>query len=127
MSRLGAVALLATLRALPIAGQAVLALAAGPSEEGVIAVTLSEHFFGGALTTAMFAFMMAEVDRRIGGTHFTALAAVEATGKAPAGFLSGVIARQLGYAGVFAFAAIVSVAFLGWIVPMRRAARCNDR
>lgn len=82
MAVLSAVALTAALRALPLAGQCLLALA-GASDAGVLAVTLSEHFFGGALTTAMFAFMMSQVDRRIGGTHFTALAAVEVLGKSP--------------------------------------------
>lgn len=117
---LGAVALTAALRALPVAGQWALA-AFGPTAAGVIAVTTAEHFFGGALTTAMFAFMMSRVDRRIGATHYTALATVEVLGKAPAGILSGVLARAVGYPGVFAIATLLSVAFLGLLFPVRRA------
>jgi MFS family permease len=119
---LGAVALTASLRALPLAGQCLLAIT-GATDEGVIAVTLSEHFFGGALTTTMFAFMMSQVDRRIGGTHFTALAAVEVLGKSPASLLSGVLARQLGYAGVFGVASALSLLFLAALLPMRAAMR----
>lgn len=117
-----AIAIVASLRALPIIGQAWLAWT-GPTDHGVIAVTLAEHFFGGALTTLMFAFMMSQVDRRIGATHYTALASVEALGKAPSGLLSGVIARALGYPGTFALAFVISLAFLALIVPMRRAQR----
>ena len=112
--------LTAALRALPVAGQWALA-AFGPTAAGVIAVTTAEHFFGGALTTAMFAFMMSRVDRRIGATHYTALATVEVLGKAPAGILSGVLARAVGYHGVFAIATLLSVAFLGLLFPVRRA------
>jgi PAT family beta-lactamase induction signal transducer AmpG len=117
-----AIAFAALLRALPILGQAWLAWR-GPTDETVIAVTLGEHFFGGVLTTLMFAFMMSQVDRRIGATHFTALASVEAIGKAPGGLLSGVLARALGYTGTFALAFVLSLAFLGLLVPLRRYAK----
>lgn len=119
---LSALAVAAGLRALPMIGQWALA-AFGVSDAGVIAVTITEHFFGGALTTTMFAFMMSRVDRRIGATHYTALATVEVLGKTPASLLSGVLARHLGYAGVFGVGAILSIAFLGLIVPLRRAER----
>ncbi|MGE0788823.1 MAG: MFS transporter [Sandaracinaceae bacterium] len=117
-----ALALAALLRAGPIVGEWALATY-GTSDASVIAVTCAEHFFGGALTTVMFAFMMSQVDRSIGATHYTALATVEVLGKAPAGLLSGVIARHLGYAGVFGIGAILSVAFLGLLVPVARAQR----
>lgn len=116
---LAAVTLTASLRAAPLAAQYVLAVT-GPNDQGVIAVTITEHLFGGALTTAMFAFMMSQVDRRIGGTHFTALAAVEVAGKSPS-LLSGVLAARLGYAAVFGIAALLSVLFLVTLIPMRRA------
>ncbi len=118
-SVLNAVAGLALLRAAPMAGQCALALW-GATGSGVIAVTLGEHFAGGAVTTAMFAFMMSQVDRRIGATHYTALATVEVLGKTPASLLSGVLTGWLGYAGVFGTAAGLSVAFLGLLVPLRR-------
>ena len=64
------------LRAVPVAGEWWLSTVT-PTEGKVIAVTSAEHFFGGALTTAMFAFMMSRVDRQIGATHYTVLAAIE--------------------------------------------------
>lgn len=114
-----AVGITAALRALPIVAQWALAVV-GPTDETVIAVTCTEHFFGGAITTAMFAFMMSRVDRRIGGTHFTAFATVEVLGKMPAGLLSGVIAEQLGYAGTFGAGAVLSLVFLFLLVPLHR-------
>ena len=53
-----------------------------------------EELTGGGLTTAMFAFMMGRVDRRIGATHYTVLAGVEVLGKSPGGLLSGVPALR---------------------------------
>ena len=61
-----------------------------------------EELCGGALTTAMFAFMMSRVDRRIGATHYTLLAGVEVFGKAPGGLMSGVVAQRIGFQGTFA-------------------------
>ncbi|WP_244237494.1 hypothetical protein [Corallococcus llansteffanensis] len=46
------------LRLLPLAGRWLLTQA-GVSDAGVLDVTLCEEFFGGALTTVMFAFMIA--------------------------------------------------------------------
>lgn len=116
-----AVAIAAALRALPMLGQWAIAVT-GPTEANVIAVTCTEHFFGGVLTTTMFAFMMSRVDREIGATHYTALATVEVAGKAPAGLLSGVLATRVGYAGVFGIGAGLAVAFLGLLIPIRRIA-----
>lgn len=81
------------------------------SRASLEAATLAEAFFGGALTTAMFAFMMRHVDRRIGASHFTLLAAVEVLGKAPAGLASGALADVLGYSPVFVLGAALSIAF----------------
>jgi PAT family beta-lactamase induction signal transducer AmpG len=61
-----------------------------------------EELTGGGLTTAMFAFMMGRVDRRIGATHYTLLAGVEVFGKMPGGLLSGVLADAVGFAWTFA-------------------------
>ncbi len=118
---LRAIAIAAALRAVPVFGEWWLVFQA-PTPEQVIAVTCAEHFFGGALTTAMFAFMMSQVDRRIGGTHYTALAVVEVAGKSPAAWASGVVADAWGYGGVFAAAALISVAYLGLLVPVFRVA-----
>lgn len=119
---LGAVGLTASLRIVPTIGLWALATF-GTSDAAVLGVTLSEHFFGGALTTAIFAFMMSQVDRSIGGTHYTALATVEVLGKSPASLLSGVLARHLEYAGVFAASAVLSTLFLALLFPLRRALR----
>ncbi|MCB9744278.1 MAG: MFS transporter [Alphaproteobacteria bacterium] len=124
---LRAVGIAATLRVLPELGQLGLAVAAGAggplAEVGVIAVTCGEHFFGGLLTTAMFAWMMSQVDRRIGGTHYTVLASVEVLGKLGAGFVSGRIAASLGYVGVFGLGVGLGVAYLALLWPLSRAPR----
>lgn len=83
-----------------------------PSPHAILVVTLAEHAFGGLLTTAMFAWMMARVDRRIGASHFTVLAAVEVIGKAPASWLSGVLADAAGYGPTFLTGVLLSVAFV---------------
>ena len=84
-------------------------------------MTCFEHLFGGALTTAMFAYMMSRVDRRIGATHYTLLAAVEVWGKLPAAWLSGFIAARASYATLFAVATVLSVAFLALLAPLARS------
>jgi hypothetical protein len=84
----------------------------------LIGVTCAEEFTGGALTTAMFALMMSTVDRQIGATHFTALAAVEVAGKAPGGLLAGPLVDRVGFGATFLVAlglaaiAFVSLAYL---------------
>ncbi|HZI08262.1 MAG TPA: MFS transporter, partial [Archangium sp.] len=80
MPVLGALALASCLRVFPLGWEWWLALQ-GPTQTGVIAITAAENFFGGMLTTAMFAFMMSRVDRRIGATHYTLLASIEVLGK----------------------------------------------
>lgn len=118
-----AVAITAVLRMLPLVGEWLLAVSGRPSEGAVVAVTLAENFFGGALTTAMFAFMMSRVDRSIGATHFTLLASVEVIGKSPGSWLSGPLAEAYGYAPVFALGVLLSAAFLALLWPVRTAAR----
>ena len=113
----------AVARALPVAGEWWLTQV-DPTPERILAVTCFEHLFGGALTTAMFAYMMSRVDRRIGATHYTLLAAVEVWGKLPAAWLSGFIAARASYATLFAVATVLSVAFLALLAPL---ARSRDR
>ncbi|MEM9692271.1 MAG: MFS transporter [Myxococcota bacterium] len=123
---LRALAATACARIVPLVG--MLALGHGVDVSGdvssimVIAAMSAEHFFGGALTTVMFAFMMSQVDPRIGATHFTLLASVEVLGKTPTGLLSGVAADALGYTAPFAAAVILSVVYLLVLVPLRREA-----
>jgi MFS transporter, PAT family, beta-lactamase induction signal transducer AmpG len=115
-------AVTACLRALPLAGMLWLALG-GPAAltaDSIIAVTVAENFFGGALTTCMFAYMMSRVDPRIGATHFTLFATVEVVGKMVAGLGAGWVGDRLGYVPVFSLAVALSVAFIGLLVPMAR-------
>jgi PAT family beta-lactamase induction signal transducer AmpG len=119
LTLLGAVGVTALLRSISMLGQWYLA-AAGPTPLAIIGVTIAEHFFGGALTTAMFAFMMSRVDRSVGATHYTVLASVEVLGKSPGGWFSGVFAERLGFSRLFALGAALSFVFLILLWPLRR-------
>ena len=117
-----AVGVAAVFRALPVAGEWWLSVVE-PTEARVVAVTCAEHFFGGALTTALFAFMMSRVDKRIGATHYTLLAAVEVWGKQPAAMVSGWITDATSYPFIFGLAFVLSVAYLLLLVPLSRRER----
>ncbi len=119
---LEAVGIAAALRAIPVAGEWWLSLVE-PTPHRVLTVTCFEHLFGGALTTAMFAFMMGRVDRRIGATHYTLLATIEVWGKLPAAWASGYVAAHTSYSVLFGLATVLSIAFLALLPPMRAAAR----
>jgi hypothetical protein len=118
---LAAVGVTSALRTVAMAGEWYLAAAGAPTANAVVAVTVAEHLFGGALTTAVFAFMMSRVRRSVGATHYTLLASVEVLGKSPAVWLSGAVAQRLGYAGLFALGTVISVVFLGLLLPLRDA------
>jgi PAT family beta-lactamase induction signal transducer AmpG len=79
-----------------------------------------EELAGGGLTTAMFAFMMSRVDRRIGATHYTLLAGVEVLGKAPGGLFSGVIADATSFATTFASGLGISLVCLPLLALVRQ-------
>lgn len=115
-----ALAVTATLRLFPLMGRWWLAKT-GVTDAGVIGVTVAEEFFGGALTTVMFAFMMSRVDRRIGATHYTLLASVEVAGKSPGGPIGGLLVGRAhwSYAQVLLLSVGLSVAFLFLILPLR--------
>ena len=116
---LGAVGVTALLRAATVAGEWWLSLVE-PTAGRVIAVTCAEHLFGGALTTALFAYMMSRVDRRLGATHYTLLATVEVWGKLPSAWVSGLVTDHTSYAWLFGLSTVLSLAFLGLLVPLRR-------
>lgn len=79
----------------------------------LIGVTCAEELTGGALTTATFALMMGTLDRQIGATHFTALAAVEVAGKAPGGLLAGPLVDRIGFGATFLVAlGLATIAFV---------------
>ncbi len=88
-----------------------------PCKGYVIASTLFEHFFGGMLTTTLFAFMMWNSDKRIGATHYTILASVEVLGKMPGSFFSGVITEFAGYTDTFIAGTVISAAVI-FILPL---------
>lgn len=90
-----------------------------PGKGYVVASTLFEHFFGGMLTTTLFAFMMWNSDRRIGATHYTILACVEVLGKTPGSIFSGVIAESIGYTFTFIAGTAISAAVI-FILPLYR-------
>ncbi len=85
----------------------------------VVVVKGFEEIAGGGLTTAMFAFMMSRVDRRIGATHYTLLAGVEVLGKVPGGLSSGVLADAIGFGWTFALGLALSVVFLPLLILLR--------
>lgn len=115
-----AVVMTSTLRALAVGGEWWLSFVE-PTIPRVVSVVAAEQFFGGALTTAIFAFMMSQVDRSIGATHFTVLATVEVAGKLAAAWISGFVAQSLGYSSLFGLATLLAVAFLGLLWPVKRA------
>lgn len=121
-SRLGilrAVTIAVVLRALAVGGEWWLTFVE-VTPARVLTVITAEQLFGGAVTTAVFAFMMSRVDRRIGATHFTLLATVEVTGKLIASWVSGFIADQTSYSTLFGLATGFAVAFLLLLVPLYR-------
>jgi PAT family beta-lactamase induction signal transducer AmpG len=119
---LTAVGIAAALRAIPVAGEWWLSLVE-PTHQRVLMVTSLEHLFGGALTTALFAYMMSRVDRRIGATHYTLLASIEVWGKLPASAVSGVITGATSYAFLFGLATVLSLLYLLLLIPLRAAER----
>jgi MFS transporter, PAT family, beta-lactamase induction signal transducer AmpG len=91
------------------------------TRDTVVIATVAEHFFGGMLTTTMFAFMMERVDAVIGSTHYTLLASVEVLGKSPSALLSGLAVTHYGFTAVFAFGVVLSACFslLVWVARNR--------
>lgn len=124
LSILNALTVAATLRLIPLLYQWYLSLGI-PSSHAVIASTVGEHLFGGMLTSSMFAFMMSRVDKRIGATHYTALATVEVLGKSPGIWASGILARHFGYSWLFMFGILLTILFLGVLVKIQSPAPEN--
>lgn len=112
-------AVTAVLRVFPLALEWWLTLAQ-PSAGQVIGVTLAEHFFGGALTTALFAYMMSRVNRDIGATHYTILASIEVLGKSPGAWASGLLAEVAGYSRLFAGGTLVSLVTIALLFKVER-------
>jgi len=115
MSTKTALVFTATARIAPQFGRYMLAVSAGAGAldpSSVIGVIVTESFSGGALSTVLFAFMMAQVDHEIGATHMAALSTVELLGKAVCAVLSGYVAEHAGYANLFLMGSVLSAACL---------------
>ena len=98
------------------------ALASGaPSAATVIGITCLENAVGAALTTILFAFMMASVDRRIGATHYTLLASVEVFGKSPGYMLGGLLADHWGIPATFFLGVLLSA----WVLVLWKPQRLS--
>jgi len=114
-----ALVLSAALRALGVGAEWWLSTLSSVTSVHVILVTCAEHFVGGSITTVVFALMMRNTRREIGGTHYTLLASLEVWGKMPFALLSGVIAQRIGYVSLFALGTGVCVAFAGLTLGLR--------
>lgn len=101
----------AVVRTVGVAGEWWIGSTPQASAVSVIGVTCLEHLAGGALTTVLFALMMGHTDREIGATHYTLLASLEVWGKLPLAALSGIVAVQIGYSGLFGVATGLCIAF----------------
>ena len=119
VSFMRAVILTASLQILPVTG-ALLLVMGTPGEDAVITVTIAQHFIGGALTTAMFSFMMSRVDRRIGGMHYTALATVEVAGKLCVTVISGPMGDATNYVAVFSLALGFTIGFVALALSVHK-------
>lgn len=90
-----------------------------PGDGAYVAVTVAEHFFGGALTVVVFAVMMASVNKAVGASHYTALAVVEVGGKFLPGLAAGYLAERMGFAMLFATGAFLQLGLLALVLPLR--------
>jgi PAT family beta-lactamase induction signal transducer AmpG len=123
--------LFAVLRTISLAGVLWLSGQVGSLDDtafvrAVVLVKGFEEIAGGGLTTAMFAFMMSRVDRRIGATHYTLLAGVEVLGKVPGGLSSGVLVDAIGFPATFAIGLGFGLAFLPLLVLLRPRAAADQ-
>ena len=118
-----AIAIAAVLRGAAVVGFAVIATTHTQTWSTLVVASWLEDACGGALTTSMFAFMMSQVDRRIGATHYTVLASLEVAGKSPGAVISGAVADAVGFAACFVAAAALSVAYLPLLLAWAWARR----
>lgn len=117
---LTAVTITSLLRVAAMGGECYLTFLSPPLPADILAVSIAEHFAGGALTTVMFAFMMLRVDKRIGASHYTVLASVEVLGKMPTGLIAGFVADHVGYRATFLLGTALSAVFLLVLIPLRK-------
>lgn len=116
----------AAFRGAPIALEVAIAFGLVPIEVSPLALA-AEHFFAGALTTGMFAFMMSRTDRSIGASHYTLLAVIEVLGKTPPSLLSGVFAEHLGYGPAFSIGLATSMLWPLLVWPLTKPVEPSAR
>ena len=75
----------------------------------VAAITMIEHFIGGAVTVACFNFMFSNVIHSIEGTHYAVYSSIEVLGKICASFVANFVVESVGFKGTFASAVALSV------------------
>ena len=112
--------LAASLRLIPLIGELWLSTFV-PTAAQVVSVTVAEHFFGGMLTTALFAFMMSRVDKKIGATHYTVLAAIEVFGKFPGTVFLGLSCGKYRLYGTFFFRSGAVASGAAALFPLRES------
>ncbi|MHA6491856.1 MFS transporter [Pseudomonas borbori] len=117
-ARLGvlrALLLFGALQALGIAAMALL-VNAGANRELVYLLALFEQFADGMSTVALFAAMMRQCRAEHEGADFTLQASAQLLLGGLVGALSGVLAKALGYAGLFLVAGLLGVLVLAVVV-----------
>jgi PAT family beta-lactamase induction signal transducer AmpG len=112
------------LQALSVAVYAGIALGAGRGAIAALAFAATfEHFAGGCATAALFTVMMDACRPSQSATDYTvqSCAVVVATGSASA--LSGVLAKSLGYAGMFSLSTVLCVLGVAYVAVAFEGAR----
>ena len=110
------------LRPWPLMGKVAIAFTPGEvTPAAMLAVTATESFFGGAITTGMFAFMMSLVDPAIGATQYSALCTLELIGRSIGGVPSGFVAETVGYHWAFFIGTAQAFAVV-LLIPLVRSA-----
>ena len=74
----------------------------------VAAITLIEHFIGGAVTVACFNFMFSNVLERIEGTHYAVFSAIEVLGKIFTSFCANYVVEVVGFQKLFIAGIVLS-------------------
>lgn len=103
---------------LQVVGQAsyVLVALGWGHDVGLWGAVLLEHFTGGLATAALFTMMMDVCDERSAGTDYTIMASVVVMTVGVGQALSGFVASQADYVGVFVLATALAALGMGVIV-----------
>lgn len=88
---------------------------------------VAEHLLGGMATVALFTLMMDASDPAHSATDYTLQASVVVIATGLAGIAGGVIGDAVGFAGLFAFSALLSAAGCAWLLHLLAARRLPAR